>query len=111
MKYSKGDLVLVNFPYSNLSHIKTRPALVIKDLSEQNVLVAQITTKINPPFNNVEIYLSQKDCNNSLRVDSIIRCDFLTTLNKTLILKKLGYISNKSVISEVFSKLKLMLFD
>ncbi len=111
MKFNKGDLVLVNFPYSNLSSIKTRPALVIKDLSEQNFLIAQITAKINPHFDNYEIFLSQKDCNDALRTDSIIRCDFLTTLNKNLIIKKLGSITNKSVISEVFSKLKLMLFD
>ena len=111
MKYNKGDLVLVNFPYSNLSSIKTHPTLVIKDLSEQNVLVAQITTKINPNFDNVEIFLSQKDCNGSLRTDSIVRCDFLTTLSKNLIIKKLGSITNKSVISEVFSKLKVLLFD
>ncbi len=111
MKYSKADLVLVNFPFSDLSSIKTRPALVIKDLSEYDVLVAQITSKINPEFEKYETFVSQKDCNNSLRLDSIIRCDQLFTLDKNLVIKKLGFISNKSVISEVFSKLKLMLFD
>ncbi len=111
MKYSKGDLVLVNFPFSDLSSIKTRPALVIKDLSEHDVLLSQITTKINPLFERYEIFLRTKDCNDSIRVDSIIRCDQLFALNKNLIIKKLGSITNKLVISEVYSKLKLMLFD
>ena len=111
MKYSKADLVLINFPFSDLSSIKPRPALVIKDLSEYDILVAQITTKINPNFEHYEIFLKTKDYNNSLRTDSIIRCDQLFTLDKNLIIKKLGFISSKSVISEVFSKLKVMLFD
>ena len=111
MNYQKGDLVLINFPFSDLSSIKTRPALVIKDLSNYDVLVAQITTKINPDFDKYEIILKNKDCNNILKTDSIIRCDQLFTLDKNLVIKKIGFISNKSTISEVFSKLKLMLFD
>ena len=111
MRYNKGDIVLVNFPFSDLSSIKTRPAIVLKDLSEQNVLLSQITTKINPNFERYEIFLKIKDCNNGLKMDSIVRCDQLFTLHKSLIIKKLGYINNKSVISEIFSKLKLMLFD
>jgi mRNA interferase MazF len=110
MNYRKGDIVLIEFPFSDLSVIKTRPAIVLKDLF-QNILIAQITTKINPQFENFEIALKTKDCNNGLKMDSIIRCDLLMTLHKDLIQKKLGHIINKSVISEFFAKLKVLLFD
>lgn len=110
MNYQKGDIVLVNFPFSDLSTTKARPAAVLKDISTQNVLVCQITTKINPQFDQYETLLLTKDCAGGLKTDSIIRCDLIATLHKSLIQKKISYIKNKAIVSEVFAKLKTLLF-
>jgi len=45
MNFKKFDIVLVDFPFSDLSKIKKRPALVIKSLEGENTILCQITTK------------------------------------------------------------------
>ena len=45
MNFQKYDIILVNFPYTDLSKVKKRPALVLKNLEGNNIIVCQITTK------------------------------------------------------------------
>ena len=45
-----GDIVLVDFPYSNLKKIKRRAVLVL-DVSEQDILTSYITTKVSKYIN------------------------------------------------------------
>lgn len=46
MKYYQGDIVLLPYPYTDLSEIKQRPAVIIsKDsINKQNYIVAKITS-------------------------------------------------------------------
>src|SRR5579862_2691582 len=41
----KGDVVVVPFPYSDLSQTKRRPAVVIRQLPGDDVILCQITSK------------------------------------------------------------------
>ena len=43
--YSFGDVILVGFPHTDLQSISKRPALVLYDTGDQDVLVARITTQ------------------------------------------------------------------
>ncbi|OGW09410.1 MAG: hypothetical protein A2W75_08255 [Nitrospinae bacterium RIFCSPLOWO2_12_39_15] len=43
--YNFGDIVLIGFPHSDLQNISKRPALVLYDSGDQDVLVARITTQ------------------------------------------------------------------
>lgn len=46
MNYKKGDILLVNFPFTNLLDSKKRPILVIKDENTYGDIVCfQITSK------------------------------------------------------------------
>jgi len=45
MTYKAGDLVLVAFPYASGSEAKKRPALVILDTGDADVVVARVTTQ------------------------------------------------------------------
>jgi len=58
-KFVKGDVVVVPFPFSDLSASKKRPALVVATLTGDDVILCQITSKtINDsyavPFANAD---------------------------------------------------------
>jgi mRNA interferase MazF len=44
-KFVKGDVVIIPFPFSDLSGNKKRPAFVVADLSGDDIIVCQITIK------------------------------------------------------------------
>ena len=43
-KLMKGDVVVLPFPFSDLSASKKRPALVVATLSGEDVILCQITS-------------------------------------------------------------------
>ena len=50
--YQAGDVVLVAFPFSSGSSVKARPALVVLDTGDSDVVVARITTQLRQTFEN-----------------------------------------------------------
>ena len=44
-KFIKGDVIILPFPFSDLSDNKKRPALVIASLPGDDIIVCQITSK------------------------------------------------------------------
>lgn len=43
--FVKGQIVVVPFPFSDLSDLKKRPAMVISSLDGNNLILAQITSR------------------------------------------------------------------
>jgi len=98
---NKGDIVLVRFPFTDLSSDKLRPALVIAPQNlEGDVILAFITTQINKE-ELCDIFISSKDADfnrTGLKRDSLIKINKLATLNKRIIIGKIGVLSAKSII-------------
>ncbi len=44
-KFVKGDVVVVLFPFSDLTYAKRRPALVIAELEGDDIILCQITSQ------------------------------------------------------------------
>jgi len=44
-KFVKGDIVIVPFPFSDLSNSKRRPALVLVDFKGNDLILCQITSQ------------------------------------------------------------------
>jgi len=44
-RFSVGDIVLVRFPFSDLSQQKLRPALVLADAKRGDYILCQITSQ------------------------------------------------------------------
>ena len=88
--YSIGDILLIAFPFTGGGASKKRPALVLLDTGDADVLVARITSQTSNSEYDVMIEEWQ---NSGLLVPSYIRLHKLATLEKVLIDKKLGELS------------------
>jgi mRNA interferase MazF len=44
-RFVKGDIVVIPFPFSDLSGSKKRPALVLADLQGDDIILCQITSQ------------------------------------------------------------------
>ena len=53
--YQAGDLILVDFPFAGGRQVKTRPALVILDTGDADLVVARVTTQAVSSSHDVPI--------------------------------------------------------
>ncbi|SFF27070.1 type II toxin-antitoxin system PemK/MazF family toxin [Thermoflexibacter ruber] len=105
--YRFGDMVLIAFPYSNNEGNKKRPALVLLDAGDDDVLLARVTSQYTNTNFDVEINEWQQA---GLLVPSYVRLHKLATLEKVLIDRRLGYLSSND-LSKVASKLNEIFGD
>jgi mRNA interferase MazF len=92
-KFVKGDVVVIPFPFSDLSGSKRRPAFVIADLPGDDIIVCQITSKHK--FDPLALPVLKPDfIAGSLPADSFIRPNRVFTAEKRLILFTAGRLSS-----------------
>ena len=95
---TKGKVVLVPFPFDDLSAAKVRPAVCLNDPvgPHRHVILAFITSRIPADLMETDIVLdtSQLDfATTGLRVSSTLRLHRLMTASTSLILRELGELS------------------
>ena len=105
MSLKKFDIALVNFPFTDLTKTKKRPALVIKPLEGDNTIFCQITTK-RRSIQKYEIILNKEDCVGNIRFDSFMYLDMIFTLHKSLIHGKIGEVKSQKVRDNINQKIK-----
>lgn len=99
----KGDVVVLPFPFSDLSSSKKRPALIMAILDRGDVLLCQITSKLKEDIYAVK--LADSDFKHGkLDVESRIRPNRIFTGNKSRILYKIGSIK-ESKTQDVIKKI------
>lgn len=96
-RFVRGDVVVIPFPFSDLSDSKRRPALVLADLPDDDILLCEITSQqSNTKF---IVPLTARDfISGALPVDSFIRPARIFTADKNLIVRKVGVV-NTSILS------------
>lgn len=103
----KGDVIVIDFPFSNLKDSKRRPVLVLKIPKGEDVIVNQITGESYE--HPVEIPITDKDFKQgSLKRDSFVRIDKIATIEKSLIKYKIGALKNDKFI-EIVDKICLFI--
>jgi mRNA interferase MazF len=103
----KGKIVLVPFPFTDLTAAKLRPVLVIYE-GEKDVVMAFISSKIPSELSEVDILITKDHTSfrkAGLKVDSVIKLDKIATVLKDLIVGELGEVDEK-LKQEVNQKLK-----
>jgi len=100
--FIKGDIVVVPFPFSDLSQSKKRPALVLANIEGNDLILSQITSQ--NVFDSYAIKIDDNDFDEgSLKRTSNIRPNKIFTADKDIILYKAGHLSNEK-IKEVTNK-------
>ncbi len=88
-KFVKGDVVVVPFPFSDLTQAKRRPALVISKLEGDDLILCQITSQAVK--DTYSISLDDKEFETgSLKQPSNIRPNRIFTADSHIILYKAG---------------------
>ncbi len=90
----KGDIVLIPFPFTDLTGNKNRPALVLVS-DELDITVAFISTQLKWK-EDTDIQLSVSNLN-GLKKNSLIRLSKLATIDKELALGKLGQLNDGQI--------------
>ena len=98
----KGDVVVVPFPFSDLTGAKRRPALVLAELDGEDRILCQITSQ---QFEDrYAVALNEFDFEGSLRKISNIRPNRIFTADGKIIQYKAGHIKSDK-IDEVLKKI------
>jgi mRNA interferase MazF len=108
----QGDIVLIEFPFTNLAGSKRRPALIISNQDfnkSKNVMLLAISTKPGEEFFSVT--LRQEDfINGELKKLSFVRLQNLITLEKQLIRETVARLRS-SKLQQIVKKLTAFLYD
>lgn len=102
-KFVKGDVVIVPFPFSDLSQYKKRPALIITSLRGDDVVLCQITSQALDDEYSVVIKSSDFETG-SLQQISNARPNRIFTADSNIILYKAGNLKQSKTI-EIIDKL------
>lgn len=91
-KLKFGEVVLLRFPFTDGTSLKRRPALVIHESNDGDVIVCRITSKMYHSDFDIEIENLDKT---GLKLPSVIRVHKIATLEKNLVELKMGQIENE----------------
>ena len=89
--YKRQDVILVPFPFSDLSYSKKRPALVLADIHERDELICMMLTSALSIDHKVDVSIKDIDLA-GLPKPTVARISRLFTLKQSLVIKKLGII-------------------
>jgi len=102
--YSKGDIVIIKFPFSNLIGAKKRPMLVIAE-KDEDIIGCAITS--NPESGGILLEEFQEG---SLPLKSKIKYWQINTFLKSLVIKKIAKIkvnTHKELLKKINELIKI----
>jgi len=108
-KFVKGDVVVIPFPFSDLSGSKRRPALVVADLHGDDVILCQITSTARD--DDYAIPLGTADfASGILPTKSVVRPNKIFTADQHLVLYLSGRLKPEKM-KEVTAKIVQILSE
>jgi len=90
INYKFGEIVLIKFPFTDNLIFKKRPALIIKDTNDGDVIVCRITSRLYNTGYDFEL-TDWSQC--GLKLPSVIRIHKIASIEKHMIEVKLGEVS------------------
>jgi mRNA interferase MazF len=103
-----GDIVLIPFPFSELTQVKIRPAVVVSETKDKykDLILAAVSSQVPASLSSAEIII-KPDSLNGLRVSSVIKVDRIFTLKSEKVIAHIGRLSlnHSNEFSKVFKSL------
>jgi mRNA interferase MazF len=94
--FVKGDVVVVLFPFSDLSSAKKRPALVVAALDGDDVILCQITSqRIADQY--AILLIDNHFSSGSLQRESNVRPNRLFTADTRIIQYRVGHLKDQTI--------------
>lgn len=89
-----GKIILIPFPFAELTDIKVRPAIVISKTRDKfgDLILCAVSSIVPDQLTSAEIIVTPNSIN-KLRVRSVIKIDRLITLKKENVIAELGVLS------------------
>ena len=100
MALNKGDIVLVQFPFTDLSPTKLRPVVLLENTSLNEVTLCFISSQNIENISSEEFVLNTSDTEfieTGLRVASKVRVTRIVTLQRQLRIRRLGKLGVKQI--------------
>jgi len=102
-EFVKGNVVVINYPYSDLSSQKKRPALVVATPKGQDLILCQITSQVHQ--DNYSIKLENSDFKTGLLNQiSYIRPNKIISIDKNIVIYTIGNVKMEK-LNEVIEKI------
>jgi len=105
--FVRGDVVVVPFPFSDLSQAKRRPALVLASFEGDDLLLCQITSQLTSDAYSIALEDADFETG-SLKHQSCIRPNRLFTADRSIVLYRIGRLK-PSKLNETTSTLVAIL--
>ncbi len=96
----KGDVVVVPFPFSDLTQAKRRPALVLAELEGDDLILCQITSR-NVSDSYAVGLIDSDFTQGGLRLESNIRPNRLFTADSAIVLYRIGSVARPKLAEVV----------
>ena len=85
--YRPGEIVLLLFPFADATGAKRRPALIILDTGDEDIIVFRVTSQVAQTAFDVELVEWRQA---GLQLPSVVRVHKVATLEKRLVERRLG---------------------
>ena len=104
MKVQRGEIVIIDFPYSDHTGSKIRPALVVKsDIWNQRIdgtilaIISSSRRRVGASTQHFIDVSTVEGQQTGLRFNSIVQCENLITQDQQLILRVIGRLSDSAM--------------
>ena len=106
-RFIKGDVVVIPFPFSDLTGSKRRPAFVVANLKGDDLILCQITSKNIKDEYSIEIR-DEDFVEGNLKQPSNVRPNKIFTADKDIILYRIGSLKRDKVKEIIETIVKIL---
>ena len=102
MTFEQGDVVLVPFPFTDLTAIKKRPALVVSanwyNRRYRDVILVAVTSHVPLIMDELDYKIIESDFKTGkLYKDSIVKLGKIFTIEKNIVIKKICDVHGRTI--------------